>query len=106
MEMVDQGLQACFVHIISKIAEGGTHNEKENDCTEDDGDLDPFHAGDEGEWQEKDIAGKRDKDGNEESILNIEWEFDVIVPDGEEDDSDDKEGKKQPNDFCQEFISL
>ena len=97
MEVVDQGLQASFVDIISEIAEGSAHDKKENDRAEDNGDLDPFHAGDERERQEKDIAGEGDKDGNEEGILHIEWEFDVIVPDGEEDDRDDKEGKKQPN---------
>lgn len=97
--MIDQRLQASFVHIISEIAERGAHDEKENDCTEDDGDFDPLHAGDESDGEEKDISGKSDKDGNEEGILDIEWEIDVIVPDGEENDSDDQECKNPPKEF-------
>lgn len=100
MEMVDQRLQPSFVNIISKIAERGAHDEKENDRTEDDGDLDPFLAGDKGEGQEEDIAGERDKDGDEEGILEIERKIYFIVPDGEENDSDDQEGKNPPGDFC------
>ena len=69
-------------------------------CTEDDGDLDPLHAGDEGDGEEKDIAGKGDKDGDEEGILHIEWEIDVVVPDGEEDDRDDQDCENPPDEFC------
>lgn len=101
MEMIDQCLQTSFIHIISKITERGAHDEKENNGTEDDGDLDPFHSGDKGEWQEKDVSGKRNKDGNEEGILNIEWEIYVIVPDREENDKNDYSGKEPPNYFCE-----
>jgi len=100
MKVVDQCLEASFVDIISKITQGGAHDEKENDGTEDDGDLDPFHAGDEGDGEEKDIAGKGDKDGDEEGILHIEWEIDVVVPDGEEDDRDDQDCENPPDEFC------
>ena len=99
MEMVDQRLEASFVDIISKITEGGAHDEKENDGTEDNGDLDPLHTGDEGQGEEKDIAGECNKDGDQECILEIEWEIDVIVPDGEENDSDDQERKNPPEEF-------
>ena len=93
-------MEASFVDIISKITQGGAHDEKENDGTEDDGDLDPFHAGDEGDGEEKDIAGKGAKDGDQECILHIEWEIDVIVPDGEEDDRDDQDCENPPDEFC------
>lgn len=106
MEVVDQCLKAPFVHVVSKITDGRTHDEKENDSTQDDGDLDPFHAGDEGDGEEKDITGKRDKDGNEKGILNIEWELDIIVPDGEENDGDDQECENPPGDFCYRFLFL
>jgi len=100
MKVVDECLEPPFVDIISKIAKGGAHDEKENDGTKDDSDLDPFHAGYEGDGEEKDIAGKGDKDGDEEGILHIEWEIDVIVPDGEEDDRDDQDCENPPDEFC------
>ena len=65
MEVIDQRLQASFVNVITKIAESRAHDEKENDGTEDDGDLDPLLAGDKSNGEEKDVSGKRDKDGNE-----------------------------------------
>ena len=89
-----------FVHVISEITEGGSHDKKENNGTEDDGDLNPFLAGDKGEAEEKDISGKGDKDGDEECVLKIKREVDVIVPDGKEHDSDDQECEYPPDDFC------
>jgi len=88
MEMGDQRLKASFVNKIAEVTYGCAHDKKENDCAEDDGDLNPFQPGDEGDGKKEDITCKRDKDGNEESILIIEREVDIIVPDGEKNNGD------------------
>lgn len=90
MEMGHKCLQSFFIYKIAEVAESSAHDEKEYRCGEDDCHLDPFHAGDEGDGEEKDISGEGDKDGDEEGILSIERKAFCIVPDGEEDDRDDQ----------------
>ena len=97
--MGDKRLEPFFIYKITEVAEGGTHDEKEDGCGEDDCNLDPFHAGDEGDGEEKDVSGKGDKDGDEEGILSIKRKALGIVPDGEEDDRDHQDGENPPEEF-------
>jgi len=49
MEMVNQCLQALFVHEISEIAQCSGQHKEENGCASDDGYFDPFQFREEGD---------------------------------------------------------
>lgn len=56
MKVAGQGLQAFFVHKISKLGQGIGEDKEEKDGHCDDGDFDPFHSCDKGNGQEENVA--------------------------------------------------
>ncbi len=65
VQVIDQRLQAFLVYEISKITEGVGHDKKENGSTGNDGNFDPFHAGQEGDGEEEDVSRESDENGDQ-----------------------------------------
>ena len=106
MKVIDQGLEAFFIHEISKVAEGVGHNKEENRSAGDDGNFDPFHAGQEGDGEKEDVSREGDKRGNQHGVLDKEREGGCIFPDGHQDNNYDDQGADPPQEFCQYFIPV
>lgn len=96
MKVGHQRLQAFFVHIVSKIADGGGQDKAEEYGAEDDHHFDPFQAGDKGDGEEEDVSGEGNKDSDHQSVFGIEWEVYVVVPNGKQDHQNDDGGEYPP----------
>lgn len=104
MQVIDQGLQALFVHKIAEVADAGTDHPGKQHGDGDNSHLDPFHACDETDGQQENIPGEGNEEYNQQRILRIERELDLVVPDWEENDHDDESGENPPEDFGQCFM--
>ena len=96
MKMINESLQAFFIHKISEVTQRGGQHKEEDGCACDDGDLDPFQFCEERDTQEEDVPGKSDKHGDEEGVLVKEWKGGGILADGKQDDDDDDQGADPP----------
>lgn len=104
--MIDQGLKSFFIHKISEIAQGCRQDKKENGGTGDDGNFDPFQPCQESDGEEENISGECYKNGNQERILEKEWEGGCIFPDGYQDNNDDDQGEDPPQEFGDRFVFI
>lgn len=96
MQVGHQGLEALFIHETTEVTEVGGHDKNEDRGYRDDGYFDPFQSGYKGDGQQKDIAGKGDKEDDKEAVLAVEGIGDVFIPDREENDENEDSGEGPP----------
>ena len=104
--MIDQGLKSFFIHKISEIAQGCRQNKKENGGAGDDGDFDPFQAGQESDGEKENVSREGYKNGDQQCVLVKEWEGGCIFIDGDQDNNDDDQGDNPPQEFCDRFVFI